>query len=78
MPNVESNVLQVRNRHNIAVIYVSDSSFEVLECSNNPNCRIQGVKGSECPIYCPFIVDAKRYLQGMKTKYRVEVLNPVQ
>ena len=75
MLNPDGSVLQVRNRRHVAVIYVRESSFEVLECSNSSNCRIQGV-GSNCPNYCPFVVEAKRHLQGMRTKYAVEVLNP--
>jgi len=55
---------------------VDDGRIEVIDCTNSVNCRIQGVKGEGCPSYCPSIADAKRYIQGLKTKYRVEVLNP--
>lgn len=76
MITAESTILQVKNRRHTAVIYVNGSKIEVVDCSNSTNCRIQGVKGGGCPSYCPFVVDAKRYVQGLRTKYRVEVLNP--
>ncbi len=70
-----SYILEVKNKRNSAIIYVKDQNIEVLECTNSTSCRIQGVKDSGCPKYCPFIVDAKKYLYGMRTKNRVEVLN---
>lgn len=75
MVSAKSIIIQIRNRDNTAVIYVNEENFlEVIDCSNSKNCRIQGV--GKCPVYCPFVVDAKRYVQGLKTRYRVEVLNP--
>jgi len=71
-----SKILQVKNRRHIAAVYVNGSRIEVIDCTNTTNCRIQGVRGAGCPSYCPFIADAKRYVQGLRTKYKVEVLNP--
>ncbi|WP_290597740.1 MULTISPECIES: hypothetical protein [unclassified Archaeoglobus] len=75
MVTIQSYILEVKNKRNSAIIYIRDQNIEVLECSNSVSCRIQGVKGLGCPQYCPFIVDAKKYLHGMKTKNKVEVLN---
>uniref|UniRef100_A0A7C3RE50 Uncharacterized protein n=2 Tax=Archaeoglobus fulgidus TaxID=2234 RepID=A0A7C3RE50_ARCFL len=76
MITAHAKILQVRNRRHAAAIFVDGSSFEVIDCTNSTNCRIQGVKGKKCPSYCPFVADARRYVQGLKTKYEVEVLNP--
>ncbi len=76
MVTAQPKILQVKNRRHVAIVYVNGGEIEVIDCTNSVNCRIQGVKGEGCPSYCPFIADAKRYIQGLKTKYRVEVLNP--
>ncbi len=73
---ITSKVLQVKNKRHIVAVYVDGTSIEVIDCTNATNCRIQGVRGARCPSYCPFIADAKRYVRGLRTKYRVEVLNP--
>ncbi|WP_202320037.1 hypothetical protein [Archaeoglobus neptunius] len=76
MMSSKNAILEIRNRRHSAVVYINDTKIEVLECSNTTSCKIQGVKGTGCPNYCPFIVDAKRYMQGLRTKFRVEVLSP--
>ena len=64
-------ILEIKNRRSSAVIYVKEErgsgmyEFYIMQ--------IQGVRG--CPHYCSFIVDAKRYVSGMKTKNKVDVLS---
>ncbi len=75
MVTIQSYILEVKNKRSSAIIYINGQEVEVLECTNSTSCRIQGVKGLSCPQYCPFIVDAKKFVHGMKTKNKVEVLN---
>uniref|UniRef100_A0A7C2SP56 Uncharacterized protein n=1 Tax=Archaeoglobus fulgidus TaxID=2234 RepID=A0A7C2SP56_ARCFL len=43
MITAHAKILQVRNRRHAAAIFVDGSSFEVIDCTNSTNCRIQGV-----------------------------------
>ncbi len=70
-------ILEVRNRYHSAVIYINNKNVEVVECTNSSACRIQGVAGRRCPEYCPFVVEAKKFVGGLRTKYRVEVLSSI-
>ena len=70
-------ILEVRNRYHTAVIYINNKNVEVVECTNSPSCKIQGVVSGRCPDYCPFIVEAKKFVGGVRTKYRVEVLSSI-
>ena len=67
-------ILEISSKRSTAIIAISEKNFEVLDCSNSMNCRIQGVIDSGCPKFCPFIVDAKRFVRGLKPKNKVEVL----
>ncbi len=76
MPSViMSCILEISSRRATAIVVIDKGEIEVLECSNVSNCRIQGVLSDICPKFCPFIVDAKRYIRGLKPKNRVEVLS---
>lgn len=63
-------ILEIKNRRSSAVIYVKEErgsgmyEFYIMQDT---------VRG--CPHYCSFIVDAKRYVSGMKTKNKVDVLS---
>ncbi len=67
-------ILEISSKRSTAIIAISKTNFEVLECSNFTNCRIQGIIDGECPKFCPFIVDAKRFIRGLKPRNKVEVL----
>ncbi len=70
-------ILEVRNRHHTAVIFISNEDVEVVECTNRGACKVQGVTSGRCPNYCPFIAEAKKFISGLRTKYRVEVLSSI-
>jgi len=75
MPITMSCILEISSKRATAVIAVNRGELEVLECTNASNCRIQGVLGASCPRFCPFIVDAKRYIRGLRPRNKVEVLS---
>ncbi len=75
MPITISCILEVSSKRATAIISINRGELEVLECTNSTTCRIQGVLSVNCPRFCPFIVDAKRYARGLKPKNKVEVLS---
>ncbi len=67
-------VVEVKNKRSSALIALNQNKYDVIDCSNKTNCKMQGL-GFKCPAYCPYIVEAKKFFRGFKTNFRVEVLS---
>ncbi len=76
MPNSPGYILEISSKRATAIIAIDKTKkIEVIECTNVSRCRIQGIiLTGTCPHFCPFVVDAKRYIDGLRTRNRVEIL----